>query len=73
VECIDASSLNTLVDTLSSDEFELREFEIVPARSGISNHIGIIAMVIMHNQNDKKERLAKIAALEEVFIAIESV
>jgi len=73
VECIDASSLNTLVDTLSSDEFELREFEITPARSGISNHIGIVAMVIMHNQNDKRERLAKIAALDSVFIAIESV
>lgn len=73
IECIDASSLNKLVDTLSSDEFELREFEIIPARSGISNHIGIVAMVIMHYQNDKKERLEKIAALDSVFIAIESV
>lgn len=73
VECTDASKLNTLVETLSSEDFGLREFEIIPARSGLSNHIGIVAMVIMHHQNDKKERLSQIAALEEVFIAIESV
>ena len=73
VECTDASHLNDLVETLSSEEFGLREFEITPARSGISNHIGIVAMVIMHHKNDKKDRLDKIAALEPVFIAIESV
>ena len=73
VDCIDAASINQLVDTLSSPEFGLREFEITPARSGMENHIGIVAMVIMHHQNDKKERLEKIAALDSVFIAIESV
>ena len=73
VECIDASYLNDLVDILSSEDFGLREFEITPARSGISNHIGVVAMVIMHNQHEKSDRLKKIASLDSVFIAIESV
>ncbi|MBO5648767.1 MAG: MgtC/SapB family protein [Clostridia bacterium] len=73
VECTDPTALNALLETLSSQEFGLREFEIMPARTGLPNHIGIVAMVIIHRKSEKKERLSKIMEHPSVFIAIESV
>lgn len=73
IECNDAAKLNTLVRRLTSEDFGLKEVEITPARSGIANHIGLEAMLLMHRKADKQEKLDKIAVLDAVFIAIESV
>lgn len=73
VECTDITYLNALIDTLTSEEYGLREIEITPSRSGILNHIGIEATVLLKKKMSRKECVAKIAALDTVICAIESV
>ncbi len=72
VECTDASKLNDLMKTLTAEQ-KLCEIEITPPRTGIVNHIGIEATMILRKKSNKADRLAKIAALDTVLCAIESV
>ena len=72
IECTDAAKLNALMDTLTG-EHKLCEIEITPARTGIVNHIGIEATMILRKKSNKANRIAKITALETVLCAIESV
>ncbi len=73
IECCDADHLQSLINHLTSEEFNLRELEISPARSGLSGHIGIEGTFLMQHNGNKQKRIDRIAALEAVFIAIESV
>ncbi len=73
VECTDITRLNELMDTLTSPEYGLREIEITPARSGIANHIGIEATVLLRKKMVRKDQVKKIAQLDTVLCAIESV
>ncbi len=72
IECTDAARLNELMDTLTG-EHRLCEIEITPARTGIVNHIGIEATMILKKKSNKANRIAKITALDTVLCAIESV
>ncbi|MBQ8746931.1 MAG: MgtC/SapB family protein [Clostridia bacterium] len=72
IECTDAAKLNALMDTLVN-EHKLCEIEITPPRTGIVNHIGIEATMILRKKSNKANRIAKIIALETVLCAIESV
>lgn len=72
IECTDAAKLNELMDTLTK-EHRLCEIEITPPRTGIVNHIGIEATMILRKKSNKPNRIAKIAALDTVLCAIESV
>lgn len=73
VESTDVTQLNQLMETLTSDEYGLREIEITPARSGIPHHIGIEATVLIRKKMSKKEKLEKISSVNTVLCAIESV
>jgi len=73
VECTDINRLNDLMNTLTTPEYGLREIEITPARSGIQNHIGIEATVLIKKKMNRKEHLSKVAAVDTVLCAIESV
>jgi len=73
VESTDVYRINSLIETLTDDEHGLREIEITPARSGLTNHIGIEATVLLKKKADKKEKLRKIAEVDTVLCAIESV
>jgi len=72
IECTDAARLNELMATLTA-EHRLCEIEITPPRTGIVNHIGIEATMILKKTSKKTERIAAIAALDTVLCAIESV
>ena len=73
IECTDPTKLNELITVLTSDQIKLRDIEVTSARSGLPNHIGIEAMLIMHRCDDKTDRIDKILKLEHVLFAIESV
>ena len=72
VECTDAARLNELMKTLTA-EHRLCEIEITPPRTGIVNHIGIEATMILRKKSNKTSRIESIAALDTVLCAIESV
>lgn len=72
IECTDAAQLNALMDQLTA-EYKLAEIEITPPRTGIQNHIGIEATMILKKHSKKAERIAKIKEIETVLCAIESV
>ena len=73
IECTDPTKLNELIKVLTSDQIKLRDIEVTSARSGLPNHIGIEAMLIMHRCDDKTDRIDQILKLEHVLFAIESV
>lgn len=73
VECIDITLLNDLIDTLITEEYGFREVEITPSRSGIPNHIGIEATVLLRKKANRQAIVKKIARLDAVLCAIESV
>lgn len=73
VECNDADHLQALITELTSEAFNLRELEISPARSGLPGHIGIEGTFLMQHNGNKQKRINRLAALDYVFIAIESV
>lgn len=73
VESTDVYRINSLIEILTDEEHGLREIEITPARSGLQNHIGIEATVLLKKKADKKEKLRKIAEVDTVLCAIESV
>lgn len=72
IECTDATRLNELMEHLT-EEYKLSEIEITPPRTGIVNHIGIEATMILKKHSKKAERIMKIKALDTVLCAIESV
>ena len=73
VESTDVYRINSLIEILTDEEHGLREIEITPSRSGLQNHIGIEATVLLKKKADKKEKLRKIAEVDTVLCAIESV
>ena len=72
IECTDATRLNALMERLTTD-YKICEIEITSPRTGIANHIGIEATLILKKNSKKAERIAEIATLDTVLCAIESV
>ncbi len=73
IECKDADQLQDLLRELTSEAFNLHELEISAARSGLPGHIGIEGTFLMHHNGNKQKRIDRLAELDAVFIAIESV
>jgi len=72
IETADIGALNSLMKELSQTK-NLCEIEITHARSGLENHIGIEATLILKKKTDKASELDKIASMESVICVIESV
>ena len=72
IESSDVMGLNELMKKLAASN-NLCEIEITNARSGIANHIGIEATLIMNKKSDKSVELDKIGEMESVVCVIESV
>ncbi|MBQ4354328.1 MAG: MgtC/SapB family protein [Clostridia bacterium] len=72
IESSDVAVLNDLMRKLTASN-SLCEIEITQARSGIQNHIGIEATLILHKKSDKNMEIEKIRAFESVICVIESV
>lgn len=72
IECTDMKMLNDLMRRLGEGK-RLCEIEITHARSGIVNHIGIEATMILNKQDNKEKELDRIRDMEYVLCVIESV
>lgn len=72
IECADMKRLNDLMKELTDGQ-HLCEIEITHARSGIVNHIGIEATLILNKKDDKEAEIEEIRAMESVICVIESV
>lgn len=72
LEIINPNHVNQLVRTLKDPIYCISNTQIKPARSGISNHLGIEASLIVDSKVNVQDILDKIAALDEVAFAIES-
>jgi len=72
IECSDMKRLHNLMRDLN-DSQRLCEIEITHARSGIVNHIGIEATLILNKKDDKEAEIEEIRTMESVICVIESV
>lgn len=72
IECSDMKRLHDLMRDLN-DSQRLCEIEITHARSGIVNHIGIEATLILNKKDDKEAEIEEIRTMESVICVIESV
>ena len=72
IESSDVNQLNKLMRELSESN-SLCEIEITHARSGLENHIGIEATLILTQKSNKRMELDKIGAMDSVVCVIESV
>lgn len=72
IECTDMQRLHDLMKELREGQ-HLCEIEITQARSGIVNHIGIEATLILNKKDDKEAEIEEIRALDSVICVIESV
>lgn len=72
IECADVNRLNQLMKELKAGN-NLCEIEITPARSGIENHIGIEATLILSKKSEKTTMIDRFSELESVVCVIESV
>ena len=73
LECDDASVTNAIIDTLTTPEYGLYNIEITPPRTGISNHLGIEAVMPIPKNVDPKELVGRLARVENILFAVESV
>lgn len=72
IECSDMQRLHELMRNLN-DSQRLCEIEITHARSGIVNHIGIEATLILNKKDDKEAEIEEIRVMDSVICVIESV
>ncbi len=74
LECDDAAATNAVLDILTGDEYGLYGVEITQPRTGISNHLGIEAIMPIPNKGDnKKELVNSLSRVEHILFAVETV
>jgi len=73
MESDDASVTNEIINIVTAPEFGLYGIEITPPRTGIANHLGIEAIMPIAKQSDKKDCVSKLAGIDHILFAVESV
>ena len=74
LECDDAAATNAVLDILTGDEYGLYGVEITQPRTGISNHLGIEAIMPIPNKDDnKKDLVNSLSRVEHILFAVETV
>ncbi len=73
LECDDASVTNAVLNVLTGPDYGLYAVEITPPRTGISNHLGIEAIMPIPKNSDRKELVDSLAQNDHILFAVETV
>lgn len=73
LECDDASVTNAVLSVLTGPDYGLYAVEITPPRTGISNHLGIEAIMPIPKNSDRKELVDSLAQNDHILFAVETV
>lgn len=73
LECDDASVTNAVLNVLTGPDYGLYAVEITPPRTGISNHLGIEAIMPIPKNSDRKKLVDSLAQNDHILFAVETV